>query len=113
MKSNDGSQAWTILGFLLLAIGAAFASFLGLMLVFVTDSCGSGNECQTGLIVSGMAITAAGPWLVLLTAVVVATIRRRRGQPVAWVPWIGVLVAATSAIGGIMLAFEGAGPGFL
>jgi hypothetical protein len=102
----------TILGFVLLVLGAAVATFLGVMLVFVSDSCGSGVECQTGLIVSGMAVTAIGPWVVVLAAVVMAVIRRRRKKRALWVPWIGIVITALVAAAGVATAFAGAGPGF-
>jgi hypothetical protein len=116
VTESTGAQAvrWAgaIIGFVLFGACAAFASFAGVMLVFVSDSCGSAGECRTGLIMAGMAVTGIGPWLVFLVALVIAVVRGRRGRPVVWVPWIGLIAAAAVAVGGIALAFAGAPPGF-
>lgn len=102
----------TVVGFVLFASGAAVASFLGLMLAFVSDSCGVANECDTGLIAGGMFITGLGPWAVFAAGLVVAVVRARRGRRAVWVPWIGIAIAALVAVSGITLAFKGAGGGF-
>lgn len=116
MNESAGPQVvrWVgaVVGFVLFTAGATFASFAGVMLVFVSDSCGSAGECQTGLIMAGMAVTGIGPWVALLVALVVAVVRGRSGRSVIWVPWIGIVIGAVVAAGGIALAFAGGPPGF-
>jgi hypothetical protein len=94
--------------FLLLVFGCAMCTFLGIFLVFVSDSCGTDHDCEPALIGLGMLVTAVLPWLVLIGGIVWAVVRARRQRLVWWVPIVVLLVGAAVAVGGITLAFAGA-----
>lgn len=101
-----GGRGAAIVFLVVQALAAAVFAFLGIMLVFVSDSCGT-TTCNTNLIVVGMAITGLVPiglWVVSLVHLIV---RIRRQQSVWWVPLVWLVVSGLVALGGILTAFQG------
>jgi hypothetical protein len=94
-----------ILTVILLVIGLGIAligSFLGFMLVFLSDSCGASTTCDTNQIGLGFTIATIGVWppiiLAVLLSIVVLVLRRRA----FWIPLVAIVLMA--AIWGVGLA---------
>jgi hypothetical protein len=95
-----------VLLMVLFALGCAVASFLGVMLVFVSDSC-SDTTCNTGLIAGGMVVTGLVPWGCFVAALVACIVRVARRNRIWWVPLLGILAGVVAAVAGIAIAFAG------
>ncbi|MCZ4498317.1 MAG: hypothetical protein JWQ74_870 [Marmoricola sp.] len=104
-QSSHGNVAAVLLLLVQLA-GVAVCGFLGIMLVFVSDSCDS-TSCNTDLIVLGMAITALVPLLLWVVSLVHVIVRGRRDESNWWVPILWMIVSGAAAVVGILVAFQG------
>ena len=89
----------------LLIVGLGIAligSFLGVMLVFLSDSCGASTTCDTNQIGLGFMIATIGVWppiiLAVLVSIVFLVLRRRA----FWIPIVAIVLMA--AIWGVGLA---------
>lgn len=92
----------------LLVLLAAVGSFMGLFLVMASDSCGVTAECSTDLILLGVLVAVAAPWVAVLGAGAWATVRLVRGRSGWWVPLLGLPVAVGLFALGVALTFAGA-----
>lgn len=81
----------TVVGFAVTAVLGAGASFLGMMLVMASDSCGVGSRCNTALIGIGVLLAIAAPWLCWVPALVIAIIRQARRRLTWWLPVVAGL----------------------
>jgi hypothetical protein len=86
---------------LVLGLGIALlGSFLGLMLAFVSDSCGSSTTCDTNQIGLGITVAAIGVWPPMLIAIVLSIVFLVVRLRAFWIPIVAiVLMAAVWAIG--------------
>ncbi len=90
------------------ALLAAVLTFVGLMLAFMSDSCGTTHDCNTGLIGLGMLITMAMPWVCWLATLVLLAVWVARGKRVWWLPLAGAGLALLAAAVGFGTAYVGA-----
>jgi hypothetical protein len=95
----------------LFALACAVASFVGIMLAFVSDSC-NGSNCDTGLIATGMLVTAVVPWAIWLLTLILTIVWFARSKKAWWLPLVGAIAAGVAAGIGIAIAFAGAPSGF-
>jgi hypothetical protein len=102
------SKTVSIVLLVLFVCAAAGAAFMGLFLVFASDSCGSGNDCSTDQIALGVAIATAGQAVVAVAGLWWTIHRLRRDQPAWWVPVLGVVAVAGVLCLGAYAAFQGA-----
>ena len=95
--------------FLLGNVGLAIvASFMGVMLVFMSDSCGASTTCDTNQIGLGFTVASVGVWIPVVLALIVAVlllVLRRRAFYVALIGgalviaiWFGGLALVLGAI---------------
>jgi len=104
-RSSHGNVVAVLL-LLVQLVAVAVCGFLGIMLVFVSDSCNSTN-CNTGLIVTGMAITALTPAALWVVSLIHVIARGRKDESNWWVPLLWILVSGVAAVVGILVAFQG------
>lgn len=98
--------AATIVILCLLALGGLASSFLGLMLVFASDSCGVTSECSTGQIVLGVAVAAIAPWIAILGMGTWSIVRLVRKRTAWWVAMLAIPVWALVFALGVVLTFS-------
>jgi hypothetical protein len=105
-----GVRVWdvavTVVLLVLLTLFALGASYLGLIIGFVSDACGPGT-CDFGLINAGVWVALLSPWVVLLLAVVLAIVQLVRHRLAFWIP----LVAAALIVGMFFVGTAIAGAG--
>jgi hypothetical protein len=106
VPSNSNGNIAAILLLVLQAAGVAVCAFLGVMLVFVSDSCDN-TSCNTGLIGGGMLITGGVPILLWVVSLVHVIVRGRRDESNWWVPVLWMFITAVVAVGGVLIAFQG------
>ncbi|RYB95335.1 hypothetical protein EUA93_13895 [Nocardioides oleivorans] len=99
----------TVLLLIALVVLAPAAGFMGLLTAMASDSCGSGNECNEGLIGVGVITSAASPIVVALVALVWVVVRWRRGRTTWWVPLVAAVVAAGTWWIGALITFAAVG----
>ncbi|GAA1922112.1 hypothetical protein GCM10009797_14750 [Nocardioides hwasunensis] len=92
-----------------LAVLAPVAGFMGLLTAMASDSCGSGTECNDGLVATGVFTSATSPIIVALAALVWVVVRWRRGRATWWVPLVAVVVAAGTWWIGALITFGAVG----
>ena len=102
------SKALSIVLLVLFVCAAVFAAFMGLFLVFASDSCGSGNDCSSGQIALGVGIATVGQLPVVAVVLWQTVQRMRRDEPAWWVPVVGVVAVAAVLVLGAYVAFDGA-----
>ncbi len=87
----------------------AIGSFVGVMLAFASDSCGSAKVCNTDQIGIGMSLAVIGPWVplvfVIAGSIVLLVIRRRA----FWLPLVGIALTIAIVGVGIALVFGAVG----
>lgn len=98
---NVADLVVTIVGFAITAVLGLGASFLGLMLVMASDSCGTSSDCSTGLIGVGVLIAVSAPWVCWVPALIVAIVRQTRRRLTWWLP----VLAAVAYVPLVVLAF--------
>ncbi len=94
-----------MLGFLLLV---PLLSFMGLMLVMASDSCGV-NACSEPRLVTGVAVSVAAPVLAFLVTLAWAVVRWRRRRTTWWLPPVGAVAGAAVWGLGAVLTFSAVG----
>lgn len=104
--SPQNSSVLAIIFLVLQAGGVVVCGFLAIMLVFVSDAC-DGTNCNTDLIVAGMAITALGPLALWVVSLVHTIVRARQDKANWWVPMLWSVVSGFVAVAGIVTAFQG------
>lgn len=104
-RSSHGNVV-AILLLLVQLVGVAVCGFLGIMLVFVSDSC-SETTCDTGLIATGMLITGLVPAALWVVSLVHVIVRGRKDESNWWVPLLWIVVSAAVATAGVLVAFQG------
>lgn len=100
--------ALTIVGLLLLVPAVLWLAWMGAWVGSVSGHCQL-TACNDGAIRAGTAMSALGPvvvWVVALVASIVVVVRRRRAS---WIPPIAFLVAIGVQNVGAWLAHWGAG----
>lgn len=89
----------TIVGLVLTALIGLGCSFMGLLLVMGSDSCGASSDCSDDLIGLGVLIGVAGPFLVWIPALIVVIIQQTRRRLTWWIPLVALLgFAVTMAL---------------
>ncbi|MDQ0729204.1 DUF6264 family protein [Microbacterium sp. W4I20] len=79
-------------------IGFAMLAFVSLFLAMVSDGCGSGTNCDFGVMTAGYYLALVAPPLIFIAAAIWTIIRLIRRRPAWWLPLVGS-VAALAAWG--------------
>ena len=96
---------------LLVASGviAAGLAFMGLMLVFGTDSCGASTDCDLDRFTTGWLLTMAAPVVGFVITLIVTIVRLARGRRAFWVPLAGTGIFIAVFAAAAAFAFSGLG----
>jgi uncharacterized Tic20 family protein len=82
------------------------ATIVGVLLVFMSDSCGSSSYCNDGQLTAGIAIAAFGVWIpvvfVLVGSVLLLVFKRRA----FWVPLVGMVLTVAIWILGFVVTIS-------
>jgi hypothetical protein len=100
----------TVVGFAITAVLGLGASFVGLMLVMASDSCGTSSDCSTALIGLGVLIAVAAPWVCWVPALVLAIIRQTRRRLTWWLPVVGAVAYVPLAVIAFLVVNAGVRP---
>lgn len=86
------------------AIGFAALAFVSLFLAMVSDGCGSGADCDFGVMTAGYFVALVAPPVIFVAAAVWTIIRLVRRRIAWWLPIVGSLAAlAVWGIGAAMM----------
>lgn len=83
-------------------IGFSIVAFASLFLAMVSDGCGSGTNCDFGVMTVGYFVALLGPPLVFLATAIWTIIRLVRRSMAWWLPLVGG--AAAMAVWGVGVA---------
>jgi len=109
-ERNVADLVVTILGLAITAVLGLGASFLGLMLVMASDSCGASSTCDTELIALGVLLAVAAPWIGWIPAVVAVVVRQRRRLLTWWIPLASGLAYAPLVVAAFLIIDAGVDP---
>ncbi|OOB89193.1 hypothetical protein B0T42_18915 [Rathayibacter sp. VKM Ac-2630] len=87
----------------------ALLSYFGLFLAMASDACMGGNDCDSGLIGSGVLVAAGGVWIGMLVALVVSIVLLIQRRIAFWVPIAGTVLSVVATIVGAGMAMAGTG----
>lgn len=88
---------------------AAGLAFMGLMLIFGTDSCGASTDCDLDRFTTGWLLTMAAPIVGFVITLIVTIVRLARGRRAFWVPLAGTGIFVAAFAGAAAFAFSGLG----
>ena len=85
-------------------IGFAMLAFVSLFLAMVSDGCGSGTNCDFGVMTAGYYIALVAPPLIFIGAAIWTIVRLVRRLLAWWLPLVGSLAAlAAWGLGAAMM----------
>jgi len=109
-EQSESSPVDRVVAILLLALQAGSVVIfggLGLFIAFVSDSCGSSSDCDTGRIALGM-MTPLVVAVAFFVVSLVQTIKRlRAGRSAWWVPIVWTVLSASGVVLGFVIAASG------
>lgn len=97
----------TVVLLVLLGLGGLVTTFMSLFLVMASDSCGvGGTECSAGLILLGVVVAAAAPWVAILAMGTWAVVRLFRRRTAWWVALLAIPAWGLLFALGVALTFS-------
>ncbi len=88
---------------------AAGLAFMGLMLIFGTDSCGASTDCDLDRFTTGWLLTMAAPIVGFVLTLIATIVQLVRGRRAFWVPLAGTGLFVAAFAGAAAFAFSGLG----
>lgn len=109
-ERNTADLVVTIVGLVLTALVGLAASFLGLMLVMASDSCGASSECDSGLIGLGVLLAVVAPWVCWIPGLILVIVRQARRRLTWWVPFAAGLCYLPLVVAAFLIIDAGVDP---
>lgn len=96
---------------LVLGLGiAVVGSFLGVMLAFLSDSCGASTTCDTNQIGLGITVATIGVWPPILLAIILSIVFLVLRLRAFWIPLVAIVLMAAAWAVGLSLTLSAISP---
>ena len=109
-ERNVADLVVTIVLLVVTALLGLLASFLGVMLVMASDSCGASSVCDDDLIALGVLVAVVAPWVCWVPALVVVVVRQVRHLLTWWVPILAGVAYVPLVVAAFLVVDAGVRP---
>ena len=107
---SAGDVVASIVGLVFSALVGLACSFMGLMLVLGSDSCGASSTCDDGRIATGVMFGVAAPVVLWIAALVAVIVRQARVKRSWWIPLLVIVLSVGAEVIAFVIVDSGVDP---